>query len=41
MYKEFKKESADHSVAENAIAELLYKSTSRSYDGFMGPVSII
>lgn len=41
MYKEFKKEEADHSVIENAMAEILYKSTSRSYDGFMGPVSLI
>mgnify|MGYP007008382508 CR=1 FL=1 len=41
MYKEFKNNSSDHSVIENAFAELLYKSTSRSYDGFMGPISII
>ena len=41
MYKEFKKEEADHSVIENAMAEILYKSTSRSYDGFMGPVALI
>lgn len=40
-YKEFKKEMVDHSVAENAIAELLYKSTSRSYDGFLGPLSAL
>ena len=41
MYKEFKKEETDHSVIENAMAEILYKSTSRSYDGFMGPVALI
>lgn len=40
-YKEFKKDSEDYSVVENALAEILYKSTSRSYDGFMGPLSII
>lgn len=39
MYQEYKKEMVDHSVAENAIAEILYKSTSRSYDGFMGPLA--
>lgn len=39
MYQEYKKEMVDHSVAENAIAEVLYKSTSRSYDGFMGPLA--
>ena len=41
MYKEFKKEETDHSVIENAMAEILYKSTSRSYDGFMGPIALI
>ena len=39
LYQEYKKEMVDHSVAENAIAEVLYKSTSRSYDGFMGPLA--
>ncbi len=38
-YREYKKEMVDHSVVENAIAEILYKSTSRSYDGFMGPIA--
>lgn len=41
MYTEFKKDSFNNSVVENALAELMYKSASRSYDGFMGPVSII
>lgn len=40
-YRELKKEMVDHSVAENAIAEILYKSTSRSYDGFMGPLAAL
>ena len=39
MYDEFKKE--DHTVVENAIAEIMYKSTSRSYDGFYGPINVI
>lgn len=39
MYDEFKKE--DHTVVEDAIAEIMYKSTSRSYDGFYGPINII
>lgn len=39
LYQEYKKEMVDHSVVENAIAEVLYKSTSRSYDGFMGPLA--
>lgn len=38
-YKEFKKNMTDHSVVENAIAEIMYKSSSRSYDGFMGPLA--
>lgn len=37
-YQEYKKEMENYGVVENAIAEVLYKSTSRSYDGFMGPV---
>lgn len=41
MYAEFKKNRADHSIIENGIAEILYKSTSRSYDGFMGPLALI
>lgn len=39
MYQQYKKEMVDYSVAENALAEVLYKSTSRSYDGFMGPLA--
>ena len=39
LYTEYKKEMEDHSVLENAIAEIMYKSTSRSYDGFMGPLA--
>ena len=38
-YKEFKKE--DNTVVENALAEILYKSTSRSYDGFYGPLNVL
>lgn len=41
MYSNYKKEMKDHTVAENAIAEILYKSTSRSYDGFAGPIAMI
>lgn len=40
-YNEFKKDKTNTNVVENALAELLYKSTSRSYDGFSGPLSII
>lgn len=41
MYKDYKKHSKENSFVENAMAEILYKSTSRSYDGFSGPLALI
>ena len=35
-YKEFKKGMKERNVAVNAGVELLYKASSRSYDGFRG-----
>lgn len=40
-YSDYKKTMKDHTIVENAIAEILYKSSSRSYDGFGGPISLI
>ena len=40
-YEGYKKEMDDHGAVENAIVEVLYKSTSRSYDGFLGPLTMI
>lgn len=41
-YKTYKKEDmADNPFIVNATVELLYKSTSRSFDGFKGPLNII
>lgn len=41
-YKDFTKnqEKEGYNAVSNAIAEVLYKSTSRSYDGFAGPLSL-
>ena len=40
-YKDYKKEMKNNPAIQNAFAEVLYKSTSRSYDGFMGAVNIV
>lgn len=40
-YKEVKKTMQDMGVVTSAISELMYKSSSRSYDSFLGPVSVI
>lgn len=41
-YKTYKKEDmADNPFIVNATVELLYKSISRSFDGFKGPLNII
>jgi hypothetical protein len=39
-YKEFKKGMKDRDVLTNAAVELLYKSSSRSYDGFRGVYNV-
>lgn len=40
-YKEHKKHAADNPVLVNLISELLYKSSSRSYDQYKGPVNVL
>lgn len=40
-YKDFKKGMKDRDVITNAVVELLYKSSSRSYDGFRGVYNAI
>lgn len=40
-YTEYKKTMKDESVVQNAIVEVMYKSSSNSYDGFMGPIAPI
>ena len=40
-YKDYKKEMVDNPFMENATIELLYKSSSRSFDGFKGPINIL
>lgn len=40
-YKDFKKGMKDRDVITNAVVELLYKSSSRSYDGFRGVYNVI
>lgn len=39
-YKEFKKGMKERDVITNATMELLYKSSSRSYDGFRGVYNV-
>jgi hypothetical protein len=38
-YNDYKKHMTEHSLVTNTMAEVLYKSTSRSYDGFLGPIA--
>lgn len=40
-YNEKKKEMKENSIIQNLITEILYKSSSRSYDSFLGPINII
>lgn len=40
-YKEQKKNMKDRSIIQNLITEVLYKSSSRAYDSFLGPINII
>ena len=40
-YNEYKKNMKNHPLALNLITEILYKSSSRSYDSFLGPINII
>ncbi|MEE0040917.1 MAG: hypothetical protein UFE79_01370 [Catenibacterium sp.] len=41
LYTDYKKSMKDESAVQNAIVEVLYKSSSNSYDGFMGPIAPI
>jgi hypothetical protein len=40
-YKDYKKDMKNHPFVENCAIELLWKSSSRSFDGFRGPVNLI
>lgn len=40
-YKEHKKNAADNPVLVNLVTEILYKSSSRSYDQYKGPMNVI
>ena len=39
-YKDFKKGMKERDVVTNGVVELLYKSSSRSYDGFIGVYNV-
>lgn len=41
LYKEFKKDMENHSIIENGLIEIMYKSSSRSYEGFFGPLTTV
>lgn len=41
QYKEKKKHMVDDSMVNNAIAEILYKSTESSFDSYLGPLAIL
>ncbi len=41
LYKEYKKNADGEDIVSNALVEVLFKSSSRSYDGFKGPINII
>ena len=41
LYEDHKKEMKDYNIVSNAITEVLYRSTERSYDGFLGPLTMI
>lgn len=40
-YKDYKKTMKENPVIQNLIVEVLYKSTSRAWDSFQGPLNII
>lgn len=40
-YKEHKKNAADNPVIMNLVTEILYKSSSRAYDQYKGPMNVI
>lgn len=40
-YKDYKKAMKDNPVIQNLVVEVLYKSTSRAWDSFQGPLNII
>lgn len=40
-YKEHKKNAADNPVITNLVTEILYKSSSRAYDQYKGPMNVI
>lgn len=40
-YKEHKKNAADNPVIVNLVTEILYKSSSRAYDQYKGPINVI
>ena len=41
QYKEYKKEMAEHGVLENLLTEILYKSSSRSFDQYKGIINVM
>lgn len=41
QYKDYKKTMKDNPVIQNLVTEVLYKSTSRAWDSFQGPLNII
>lgn len=40
-YKEYKKGMEDNPVLQNLVTEILYKSSSRAYDQFKGPLNVL
>ena len=40
-YKEFKKDMVNHPFTYNVAGTIMFKSTSRSFDGFKGPVNML
>lgn len=40
-YKDYKKEMKDNPVAVNLLAEVMYKSSTRSWDSFQGPINYL
>ena len=40
-YKDYKKTMKDNPVLVNLLTEILYKSSSRAYDDFKGPLNVL
>jgi hypothetical protein len=40
-YKDYKKTMKDNPVLVNLLTEVLYKSSSRAYDDFKGPLNVL